>query len=364
MSSTNPHYTSEFSGSFRAGRDVLAGNTYSAAGNIYFGDSGQSDDVVAQGQRLLESLRFGEMNVRQHDVASLVDDFGLTCQWILTPGEDHGFLEWCEHGDGIFWIRGLPGTGKSTLMDFLDEQLQEHHQKLIADPASPRSVQLLKFFFYSSRDSTKLQNSFPGLLRALCYQILSQNDRELLHDLVKDSSAPRSVRSRLAAADLPTWTTRDLKEFLRYLVPKSSRRFFCLLDGLDECTEDHNKLLSLLDELVNLGLKLCCTSRPDEPFLNGLQGLPSMELHHVNARDIRDFCRRNLLTTPAAHLIETIVSMARGVFLWAGLVTLDIRRASAFASDEELASRLQHCPTDMLDLYEHLIERQAIDEYR
>ena len=83
-------------------------------------------EVVAKEQALLGSLNFSSRPVR-HDNIPLAHE--ETFRWILDPpshddegGEGrarHHFLDWLGSGEGIFWVSGKAGSGKSTLMKFL-----------------------------------------------------------------------------------------------------------------------------------------------------------------------------------------------------------------------------------------------------
>lgn len=364
-----------FDGTFESGRDMWVGTTFRAGGDIHIYEGSDrpsatdrpehGDRLEKASQALLDSLYFAEMDRRQDHIESLVDDFGLTCRWIVTPGQDHGFLEWLQSGADIFWISGLPGTGKSTLMDFLSDNLQHDNFGRLVNWAQSSEVTLLKFFFYSAKDSTKLQNTFTGLWRSLCFQILS-NDKNLFPRIVTDPSAPKALISHTSALGRVhnrDWFRKDLKQCLGYLVEKSDHKFFCLLDGLDECEEDHHELLQVMRDFNQTGIKICCAGRPDAPFRRAFALPTSISLHDINSRDITDFCARKLRGTSAAHLTENIVQSAEGVFLWAAIVTLDLRRAAEVSGRAELEARLSHFPKGMLDLYRHMVNRQSRDTY-
>jgi len=43
---------------------------------------------------------------------------------LLYTGPSHGFTEWLTHGTGLYWIRGLPGSGKSTAMKYIFDDVR------------------------------------------------------------------------------------------------------------------------------------------------------------------------------------------------------------------------------------------------
>jgi hypothetical protein len=81
------------------------------------------------------------------------------------------FVDWLEHGEGIFHIAGKPGSGKSTLMKYLCRHRQtEEHLKLWA---GNDALVLAKFFFW--KPGSSLQKSLKGLIRGLLYCLLSES---------------------------------------------------------------------------------------------------------------------------------------------------------------------------------------------
>lgn len=91
----------------------------------------------------------------------------LSFEWIYRPGI---FLQWLEHGRGVFWVNGKAGAGKSTLMKFLfhDPRTRRH---LGVEPSLAASV--FAGFFFHDRGTT-LQKSQIGLLKSVLHQIIGQ----------------------------------------------------------------------------------------------------------------------------------------------------------------------------------------------
>ncbi|TGO31110.1 hypothetical protein BPAE_0001g00040 [Botrytis paeoniae] len=115
-------------------------------------------DIVLQLQTRIAFLMF----------SNAAFDLWLTLKWAiditilnaLTQIHAIGLL--LKEGSGILWIKGKPGSGKSTLMEFLlrDFEKQAHYQK---------SIQLS--FFLHGRGNT-LQKSRLGMFRSLLHQLL------------------------------------------------------------------------------------------------------------------------------------------------------------------------------------------------
>ena len=87
-----------------------------------------------------------------------------TFSWIfddkLSP-----FVSWLRGKDGLFWIHGLPGSGKSTLMKYILCGPHDELREYLHDPTSGLAYVQAAFFFHDR--GSLLQKSFEGLLRSI-----------------------------------------------------------------------------------------------------------------------------------------------------------------------------------------------------
>ena len=85
-------------------------------------------------------------------------------QWIW----DSSFGKWASEVGGMFWICGKPGSGKSTVMEYLarDEELPAHLRRGISDKWT-----VVHHFFFDFDVSTDMRNNFEGFIRSLLYQL-------------------------------------------------------------------------------------------------------------------------------------------------------------------------------------------------
>lgn len=106
-------------------------------------------------QRFLESLFFPEINSRQEQIPEV---FRQTCRWIFDTstgerrGRDeplHNFHDWLEHGEGVYWISGKPGSGKSTLMKFIVNE--ELTAQLLDAREGKQDLLIISFLFLECR---------------------------------------------------------------------------------------------------------------------------------------------------------------------------------------------------------------------
>jgi hypothetical protein len=142
---------------------------------IYDAVTGASDGMRVI--RLLEILRFPSMDDRFHNVKDSAPD---TFEWLFDkpefllneqPGLTISFSDWLKTGSGIFYIKGKPGSGKSTLMKFICEQ--DSKMALLKEWAGDKKLIDSQFFFW--RIGSREEKSLGGLIRGLISSIIQQN---------------------------------------------------------------------------------------------------------------------------------------------------------------------------------------------
>lgn len=99
-----------------------------------------------------------------------------TFNWLLNENQEGAplklkFLEWLERDQGVYWIAGKAGLGKSTLMEYLGDKNPLVLQALDKWSNFKRLVTASHYFW---KAGTPLHKSQEGLLRALLYDILRQ----------------------------------------------------------------------------------------------------------------------------------------------------------------------------------------------
>lgn len=217
---------------------------------------------------ILDSLFYDEIYDRYDKIA---EAYEKTFEWIYdNPGP--GFVSWLQEGQGVYWIRGKPGCGKSTLMKYIlrDPRTGRYLQEGLPTPS--RSI---GGFFLHDRGSS-LQKSLNGLLRAMLHQLLSK-----YRDLILKVLPMFSKTKQLGKATL--WSRQqELLDALNAVISQDivAGEICFFIDGLDEYDRDHFRLLSYLIKLVDplkqgtLKLKLCISSRPLYIFHDSLQRFP------------------------------------------------------------------------------------------
>ncbi|KAL2679256.1 hypothetical protein Neosp_010023 [[Neocosmospora] mangrovei] len=321
-------------------------------------------------QVILQSLRFDEMVDRRDGI---VEAQPRTFEWVEKP--QLSFLEWLSKDDGVYWVTGHPGSGKSTFMKYLSHQAHhtKMHQKLV-QWASPKILIKASFYFWFS--GTPLQKSQEGLLRSLLFQILRQCP-----------SLIRTVCKSRWTSDLSIpWARSELEETLKSLTFKStSTKFFFLIDGLDEYQDDAGRrgsqeggvsahvrdIIEVINILAGLqDIKLCVSSRPWSSFENvfGQASHRKLCVHDENREDIRRYIQEQFTTSPAyqksktptkdlGNLSSSIVKDSRGVFLWVALVVESLLQGLENGDRvDELRKRFEETPKTLHGMFERMLD--------
>ena len=329
-------------------------------------------------RRLLKALAFPEINERRNMIEGRVDDFGDTYRWILDNTRikharsentecplEQNFVNWLKTGTELFWISGKPGSGKSTLMDYIYHNIQPEKTgaDLLRAWAGSHPLVILTFWFFRPA-STPLLRTLYGFWRSLCFQILDSDPnlaKIIRND--KDAMAPSALRSCLLpdGSSAESWTDNELKEWFWYMIEHSNRRYCLLIDGLDEIENSRELLLNTVLSISARSdkFKVCCACRPENPFQNQLKRHPNLRLQDFNRNDIEEDCKRRLKGTHAEKFVEQIADRAEGVFLWAHLISENLARAAKDGENEEdLELRLKECPDEMSELFRYMLVRQ------
>ena len=328
-------------------------------------------------QQLLESLFFPEIVSRQDQIS---DAFQGTYQWIFDPPSSkrarnvrwsnfHHWLKssdnWLKSSDGIYWISGKPGSGKSTLMKYIvneDQTLQ-----LLENWKKDGRLLMISFFFW--KPGSDLQKSATGLLRSLLYQIASQWPELIYHLGVQDRNATGDSKVPINLRHLAEWTDQRLLSALKcFLDQKPTSLWICaFIDGLDEFIGEEELLLDVIRIFGNAPqCKVCVSSRPEQAFRQEFRSCSQLRVQDLNHEDIEktvagkltphltkymDSCRKY------STLESIIVRKAEGVFLWLDLmIKILVRGARNEDSYETLRSRLEKTPDSINGLYTHIWE--------
>ncbi|KAF9873502.1 hypothetical protein CkaCkLH20_08961 [Colletotrichum karsti] len=315
---------------------------------------------------ILDSLHFGQLEEREW---AIPDAHRETFEWIFKGNSDKStvgmasgtFIEWLQQDDGVFWVTGKAGSGKSTLMKFLT-----HHAKtnrLLSKWAGDGSLIIAQHYFWSS--GTTIQKSHEGLLRALLFQILT------LQTGLMPVACPRRWNSP-SADSFSTWSRAELLGAFDNLGEAENATWkICLfIDGLDEYHGDPAEMVDIVQRLEKLPrVKVCASSRPWIEFSDAFEKQRwKLYLHDLTTADIHRFVRDNLAGNErfdelqrrrgedAEALSLEITRRAQGVFLWVFLVVRSLVRGLKYEDNiRDLQTRLRGLPTDLKETFDRML---------
>ncbi|KAG7294514.1 hypothetical protein NEMBOFW57_004589 [Staphylotrichum longicolle] len=317
-------------------------------------------------EKILDMLWFRTMKVREDEVKPAHAE---TMDWALQSpkGDDEwdDLSEWLRSGEGIYWVSGKAGSGKSTLM----KRLVQHPrtQDLLLEWAGGGPYNLASFFFWYH--GTPEQQSQEGLSRALLHQILSQHPSAIpkaLPGMWKELS-----RNPGDQVILPALT--ETRHAFQILGSQSSElgKFCLFIDGLDEFTGDYREAIAFIKNLTaNPGLKVVVSSRHIPECNAGFDGCPGLRLQDLTRRDIakyvddiigeHKYMRKLLARHPAQaqRLRDELVDKSSGVFLWVVLACRSL--LSGFADCDQIADlqrRVAELPQELEDMFRLMLSK-------
>lgn len=286
-----------------------------------------------------------------------------TFEWIYKSSDDlkptrqrevkwHSFSDWLKAPDPSrpYWINGKPGSGKSMLMRFIEDQ--EETLEILERDGMQTKAHILSYYFWLA-GSSPLQNTIEGLLRSLLFQAIEQRAVDIDH--VRTPDGPFE------------WSKRFGQKNLDKVLSQQDKCWLLLVDGLDEAADNIEELKGFLRNIGKLPrVKLVVSSRPLRAFEVYFHDSPSLRLQDLTDEDIRLYVRNIIESSsvvsnylPAKDLQSLIFEIAwksEGVFFWTKLaidsITEGIEHLEAL---EQLQARLSELSTDINDMFEAMV---------
>ncbi|RSL61193.1 hypothetical protein CEP53_005212 [Fusarium sp. AF-6] len=301
---------------------------------------------LSQVSGCLQSLSFPEMNSRLFDITVAAKG---TLAWLSKhPMHD----AWTKNGQGVLWIRGKPGSGKSTLM----RRVLESTKKMLEDE---KEVLILSFFFHGR--GTALQRCPLGLYRSLLHQLLDAAP-DIMIDLVENYKRNNNTRGECGMAW--NWDQNELRDFLEGALREVSRTVsvWLFIDALDEVGEkDAVDLIQMSGSLIK-GLpaltkfRFCFASRHYPILTQDFR--VNICLEDENLGDISEFVNTNLKIFSTNIIPDLVIERAGGIFMWARLVTERVLKLNREGMDEvEIEAQVQGVTLELDDLYAEVLYR-------
>ena len=233
---------------------------------------------------------------------------------------------------------------------------QERLHSLLSGPA----VCLGFFFWYGG---SLLQRSRQGLLRSILSGLLRQRPEvaEILRPIIGNAT--------LSRLESDFWDETRLTACFRLVLEQKSHplRLCLFIDALDEYGGAPEGIVHFLEEICGhpysslTKIKICFSSWPWEAIEKSFALCPTITIHEETREDIRQYCLGQMglhiqKVGALRDLVDDIVRLSQGVFLWVRLVVEDLDAFLRSATDhgtvlrDKARRRLDSFPRQ-LDLY-------------
>ena len=373
---TGPRYQKDFSKILKPSKLAPTITTFSSESDIpetLVSRSGPAE-LIEITTKILNALHFRTIRDRRSAVSKAHEN---TFQWIFRDPQANerpwsNFSRWLRIGSGCYWINGKAGSGKSTLMKYLQDGT-ESMQKLSIWAGSKQLIVPSFFFWYAG---TSLQRSQIGPLRSLLFDVLSQR-QELVLVLFPDVC--RAIISQQLKGPVELSPIELLKAFrtLASSVPQDVKICF-VVDGIDEYEGDSADLGVLFSEAItSASIKILLSSRPTPACVRAFSDFPKLRLQDLTRKDISRYAREMLAKDPVMQKLEAaeqgatrclvtgIAEKANGVFLWVILVVRSLLRGlHDYDTLDDLQEKLDELPSDIEKLYDHMLGNMSSKRHR
>ncbi|KFZ03699.1 hypothetical protein V502_10733 [Pseudogymnoascus sp. VKM F-4520 (FW-2644)] len=294
-----------------------------------------------------DSLKFDRMQTRFFDVETPTS---TTCDWLFSTPEYDQWLDSnliSEH-HGFIWIKGKPGSGKSTIMK---------HAVEAATNTAPLSIIIT--FFFNARGSTELEKSILGMYRSVLFQIISKIPT-ILDDLLHLFS------SKIKYGKVYEWNIGELQAILIMIMTRPQKySLMWFIDALDECKDD--EVLKLVKFFENIGhtavssgisLHICLSTRhyPNIPIRWGIQ--LTLETQQGHDQDIMAYINSEFRAPHNPHvasILSELRSRSSGVFIWVILV-VELLNTAFRRGERQLQQILDSVPKELDDLFTNILK--------
>jgi hypothetical protein len=300
---------------------------------------------------LLNSLRFDQIDTRQMTIKTA---HAKTCKWLLKKSEYLDWLDVTKQGEhhGFLWIKGKPGTGKSTLMKFA-----------FANTRKVMKDRIVISFFFNARGAD-LEKSTLGMYRSLLFQLLERlPELQCVFESLGFATWNRTGHQ--------SWSIESLKDLFEQAMRLLGQfSVGCFIDALDECAE--GQIRDMVTFFQHLGELAMLTHTPFQvlfssrhyPYITIRKGLDLvLEGQEGHNQDITSYIDNELKighSNLANQIKAELQEKASGIFMWVVLVVDMLNKEhDEGRPTRRLQKRLKDIPSDLHKLFRDILTRDC-----
>ncbi|KAK3669523.1 hypothetical protein LTR78_010577 [Recurvomyces mirabilis] len=268
-----------------------------------------------------------------------------TGTWLTRSAQ---FQNWKAASIRHLWLHGRAGCGKTILCSTAIEAVKAHCK------GQPDAIYAVFYFSFAEKQKQQPEDLFRSLI-------------------VQLGESEPALSMLQQAYDKHGQSTLGLEQLEDMLLSsfQSYSTVFLLIDALDECPQDNDVRLIMLECLTRLSqkaphVKIFITSR-DSPNIRqsmAALGIESMAVgthpvnedirRHVATQMTRDHRLSNLDQKTKALIEETIAMKADGIFRWASCQLQELKRLKS-TKPRYIKATLQSLPATLDDTYERML---------
>lgn len=297
----------------------------------------------------------------ESDKSRIANHIPGTCTWFLSHDKYHSWLS--ETRSRLLWVTADPGCGKSVLSKFLVNSYIK---------SATTSATTVCYFFF--RDGSENNQDGTNALSALLHQLFKQKRALLRHAL----SEFEHNKTKLSGLFETLWSI-----FLKATTDSEAGKIICVLDALDECSQDTREpLLEYIGEFfsdapASSTVKFIITSRPSTLIELALwktyRNVSSVKLTGESDREMSTIqkeislvinnkveqfrqSRQHKVPNDDAHLeiSKQLAQVENRTYLWVSLIFPELER-NVWSGRGKLLHVIKTIPSTVREAYERIL---------
>ena len=272
----------------------------------------------------------GEQDQEHDQHLSTLRSTPSSCAWVLQREELERWFDDPENEASLLWLKGKPGAGKTILASFIIDHCEKACRSAVGKTVAR----------YYCKYGTSTRDDFFAIARSLIWQLAS-NDRSMMEWLYEEASW---------SGLLTLSTNEKLCKDLLTTVLKSMDTVYVVIDGIDECRIDESGGTNEPQRIEEYFRTVCGDQEDNSQnhirclFIGQHDGVcgklfskyPTLAITEPDTQaDLTIFVKKEIATIQeefeldddiAEKLIQRLIIQSEGMFLYARLVTLNLRK--------------------------------------